>query len=485
MKKILLLISIVCISIVSISALDASITFATFKSPQTNYVEINLFIVGSTVNYISLKRDSSLAQASVEVLVLFKQQGEIIKFDKYNLKSPINGFQESFVDLKRYGLENGNFDLEISVKDLNDETNVVKYSGKIEMNYAGDVLLQSDIQLLSTSKKSEEENAFVKNGYYQESLPFNFYDKKANELIYYNEIYHADKAAPGSIIVSYGINHLRNEIGKTITIGHERKKSAPVNVLLNKIDITDLPSGNYEFFVEIRNKEKELLTKKMIRFQRSNPYLKITKKEILAIDIDEEFVGELTFDELQYSVRAIAALIKNDDVDYVNTMLSKRNPDTLGLKRFLFNFWVNQDPNEPKQIYDQYMEVAKAVDKMYDGGFGYGFESDRGFIYMKYGRPDDMISVDTDPSAPPYEIWVYNDFPKTRQSNVKFLFYEPGLATDYQLLHSTARGEINNTQWQLELYKNAPNEIQGQNYIDATQMQDNFNRHASRYFNEF
>lgn len=131
------------------------------------------------------------------------------------------------------------------------------------------------------------------------------------------------------------------------------------------------------------------------------------------------------------------------------------------------------------------MEVAKAVDKMYDGGFGYGFESDRGFIYMKYGRPDDMVMVDNDPSAPPYEIWIYNDFPKTKQTNVKFLFYEPNLGTDYELLHSNARGEINNPQWQIELYKNAPNEIQGSNYIDATQMQGNFNRRASQYFNDF
>lgn len=485
MKKILLLISFLCIFSIYLTALDASITYATFKSPQTNYVEVNLFIMGTTVTYNPINADSSKAQAAVEVVILFKQgEEEIVKFDKYNLKSPINGVQESFVDLKRYALENGNYEIEVSIQDVNDETNVVKYSGKIEMNYSADKLFQSDLQLLSTSKKSEEENIFVKNGFYQESLPFNFYNKKATELIFYNEIYNADQFAPGSIIVSYGINFIKNENKTMVTIGHKRKRSAPVNVLLNRVDISDLPSGNYEFFVEIRNKEKELLTQKSIQFQRSNPYLKFFEEETLAIDLSKEFVGELTYDELQYSVRAIAPLVKNDDVDFINTILSKRNPDTTALRRFLFNFWVNQDPNQPKQIFDQYMEVAKAVDRMYDGGFGYGFESDRGFIYMKYGRPDDIVKVEDEPSAPPYEIWVFNDFPKTRQTNVKFLFYEPGLGTDFQLLHSTARGEINNPQWQLELYKNSPNDIQGANYIDATQMQDSNNRRASRLFND-
>ena len=73
----------------------------------------------------------------------------------------------------------------------------------------------------------------------------------------------------------------------------------------------------------------------------------------------------------------------------------------------------------------------------------------------------------------------------TKQVNVRFLFYAPGLGTDFRILHSTARGEISNPQWQLELYKQAPNEIEGDNYIDATEMQDNWNRHASRYFNEY
>ena len=485
MKKILLFLSILSFFQASTSALDASITYATFKSPETNYVEINLFLMGNTVNHVRTVADTSLFQSGVEVIILFKQNDEIIKFDKYNLQSPVSPNIENFVDLKRYSLENGDYDLEVSVQDLNDATNVTKYSGKIQMDYAGEGLLQSDLQLLSTIKPTTEESVFVKNGQYQESLPFNFYSKNAHQLIFYNEVYNANKVAEGYLNVSYGINQLRNENKKTVTIGHKKKRSRPVNALLVQMDISDLSSGNYELFVEIRNKEKELLSRKTINFQRSNPYYKFTKKEELFIDLNSEFVGKLSFDELQYSIRAIAPLVKDQDVDFVNTILSKRSPDTTAMQRFLFNFWVTQEPNQPEILYGQYMEVARAVDKMYAGGFGYGFESDRGFIYMKYGRPDDIVAIDNDSSAPPYEIWIFNDFPKTKQTNVKFLFYEPGLGTDFQLLHSNARGEINNPQWQITLYKNAPNEIQGNNYIDATQMQDNFNRHASRYFNDF
>lgn len=100
------------------------------------------------------------------------------------------------------------------------------------------------------------------------------------------------------------------------------------------------------------------------------------------------------------------------------------------------------------------MEVAKAVDKNYKSGLGYGFETDRGLIFMKYGKPSDMVNIQDDPSSAPYEVWLYYDIPKLNQSNVKFLFYNPFLdGVDYRLLQSNARGEVRNPNWKKELYK--------------------------------
>ena len=96
------------------------------------------------------------------------------------------------------------------------------------------------------------------------------------------------------------------------------------------------------------------------------------------------------------------------------------------------------------------------------------------------------MQVEEDPSAPPYEIWSYNEFPQTLQNNVKFIFYNPSLAPgDFVLLHSTARGELNNPNWERDLYKNAPNQQDSGNFIDGTGVQDNFNRNAGRFFRDY
>jgi hypothetical protein len=85
----------------------------------------------------------------------------------------------------------------------------------------------------------------------------------------------------------------------------------------------------------------------------------------------------------------------------------------------------------------------------------------------------------------PPEIWYYHSIPLTRQTNVRFLFYNPSLVhNDFRLLHSTCLGERMNPAWETELYKSVPNERIG-NTIDATQVQENFNRNARRYFNEY
>ena len=484
MKKIFQSLAFFLLLSFSSQALDASITYSTFKSPTQSYVEVYLYVVGKTVTYVP-NADSTMFQAGVEVVILFKQGDEIIKFDKYNLNSPKSSWNEDFVDLKRFALPDGEYQIEVSIQDNQDPENVVRYDGGLKMEFAKDanVLLQSDIELLASVKKAENgEHVLVKNGYFIEPLPHNFYHKNLDKLIFYNEVYDTDKKIGDDFQVSYGIERKVNNKITPIVIGHKKRKPQPINVLILQMDIKDLPSGNYNFFVEIRNRTKELLSRKTVEFTRSNPYLQATHQEIEKVEIKDEFVGELSKKELRYSLKAIAPLVIDRDVELLNSVIE--NKDSTVQQRFLFNFWVNQNPNNPDITYKAFMEVAKAVDNLYADGFGYGFESDRGRVFLRYGRPNDVLKVDTEPSAPPYEIWFYNDFPETNQADVKFLFYAPDLGTNYRLLHSTARGETNNPQWQLVLYKAVPTEINGSNYIDGTEMQGNVNRRAAEYFNE-
>ncbi len=469
-------------------ALDASVSFSTFNSPRGPYVEVYLHVVGSTVAFLPLLGDTNQLQAAVEVVILFKKGEAIVQFGKYRLHSPISPHPINFVDLKRYALENGTYRAEVTLTDLNNPSDSRTYSSEVRVDYPAQGLGQSDIQLLASFRRAQpdEQSPLIKNGFFFECLPFHFYGRSADKLIFYNEIYNADRAIGDDYLITYKVERAGvSGAGETVLIGHKRRSPKPIDILLLQLDIARLPSGNYHLVVEVRNRENALLSKRAVFFQRSNPYLHRDRETIAqGADLSGAFVERLDDQELRYSLKALYPVLDHKDGELLNTLIKEKDPKAMRL--YLFSFWATQNPTDPEKAYETYMQVARKVDEQFRNGFGYGFETDRGYIFMKYGAPDDVVTVEDDPVAPPYEIWVYNQFPYTNQRNVKFLFYNPSLATNgFILLHSNARGEVNNPRWEIELYGQAPMEIEGSNYLDGTRMQDNIGRRARRLFEDF
>lgn len=485
-NRLLLLFSFIAFQ-TTLFGLDASVSFCTFHSEQQNYVEIYLHFVGETMHHDTIENGN--LQAGAEVLIVFKNRlpdgragEEIIKYDKFTLSGPAVAKRKDFIDLKRYGLPNGEYQLIVDIIDKGNVENKSQFNTPIIMKYGEEQLFQSDIQLLAGYKKAAMENSLVKNGIEIEPLPFNWYHKKADELIFYNEIYNSDKVVGDTYFISYSIQDASNKnTGKALKTAYKRLEPAAVNPVLQKMDISELPSGNYLFNVEVRNRAKEILAQKAVFFQRSNPSFD-PAPDTTAVQIDQ-FVYALSDEELEYGIRAISALVPSDN-EMLNTIIKENNFNAQRI--YLLSFWAKQSPDAPGEQYEKFMNAAKAIDREFQSGFGHGFETARGQIYIKYGQPDDITRVEDEATAPPYEIWVYNSFPKTQQADVRFLFYNPSLSPgNFQLLHSNARGELFNPQWQVELYREAPNDIEGGNFIDGTQIRDGYGRRAAELFNDF
>ena len=149
-----------------------------------------------------------------------------------------------------------------------------------------------------------------------------------------------------------------------------------------------------------------------------------------------------------YSLKALIPVISGTESSALNDIITgQKFPEG---KYFLWRYWFEKNSISHQSAYDQYMKYAYAVDKTYRSQIGYGFETARGYIYLKYGMPSDMVTRESEPSAPPYEIWFYDQIEQGKQKNVKFIFYIPSLAhNDYEFSHSTCLGEKNNPSWVL------------------------------------
>ncbi|MBN8685176.1 MAG: GWxTD domain-containing protein [Chitinophagales bacterium] len=468
----------------SVFAIDCGLSWSVFSAEGKPYVEISFEISAASVTFKPV--DTLNLQASVDVLLLLKQGDKVVNYEKYRLQSPLVSLPRTLLDLKRLAVPgNGEYTLELSLQDAHDAENNATLTRNISI-LIGNGLYMSELQLLRQVSPAENpENPFVKNGLYMEPLPFNFYDRDATAMTFYAEVYNAEKVIPAGTpyVVRYMIDEeLGNGQRKQVSLGNQRKKPMANDRVLVQLDISKLPSGNYFLQVELYNHLNELINVRNLSFQRSNPFLDINN--ITNADLKKQFVSELNEKDLRYCLRALSPLQRGTEVETIRTIL--KSGDTTQMQFFVFRWFAERSPNNPREAYEQFLELANAVDKKFYTAYGYGFENDRGRIFMKYGKPDDMIHVEDEPSAPPYEIWIYYNFPRTNQKNVKFLFYNPTLAgEDYVLLHSTARGEINNPRWERELYKrNANDQQEGDDYNSSTTMKRNIYRNARVYFED-
>ncbi len=434
--------------------MQISVNHVAYKGEKSNYIEFYFYIVGSTLTQKQV--DSVNSQSSVNIQIALKLDAKVVKTESFVLKSEASLDPLSISAVKKVEISNGLYDLEVKIQDENKVENAATYKSSIIVDFNHLNLRQTDPLLLSSFKADGSRGQLEKNGYALEVLPFQFYDETQNELIFYNEIYNTEKIIPADFTLSYGIEKnfaAPNE--KPLVEGKKNLKSTAFIVNVMTADINRLESGSYKLVVTLRNAAEKILSQKEIFFQRQSPE-KIVATESLSDDaILKEFVGQMDGVQLQTALKSIIFKVEKEEQNTISSLLS--GLDLMAKRRYILTFWSKINPTLPEQAFDEYAFQMRQAEKMYGTGAGKGFETDRGRVFLQYGRPDDVILVEKNQNAPTYEIWIFNRIEKTQQENVRFLFYTPSVSTaNFQLLHSTCFGEKQNASWQNDLYRNSP-----------------------------
>ncbi len=470
----------------SIFAIDVSVYPAVFYEGKDGYVEMHYYFSGPSIGWKSIQ-DSSM-QASAQVVILFKKDGKIVQFDKYNIQSPVVMQASDFRDLHRYSLAPGKYDVEIEIADLSREKNDVKFKTKININPPRSIAI-SDILLLSTLRKSTSETVFDKYGFYMEALPFNYLNKNTRNLTVYAEIYNTDKLNTGEYSLRLQFEQIDGSI-KTPYQGFTKKRSTTdKDIYIKTMNAQMMPSGDYNLVLEVRDKSGVIITSNSIAFHRENP---ASKRATTIADLNGKkgrFIEQLTPKELDYYLTALMAILPGNDKKLLNTYFKMKNIE--GKKQFLYSYFHKKDPIDPSAPFYAFADIAHKVDKAYYSGFGHGFESDRGQIFLRYGAPNDQIKVEDEQFALPYEIWIYEHLENNGSGPIKFLFYNRDRSGEnFILLHSNARGERQNKNWKKELFRNdsMPGFDFGNTRRKQSEIDDSFNAHpnsmAIRYFQD-
>jgi GWxTD domain-containing protein len=474
-----IIISIVhCVPSFSIQVDVSNYVFRSDKS----YAEVYIRVDGKSVQW-QQKNDKNYA--SIDAIMIFKDDKDvIIAYEKFTFKSPGVDTISDVITVRRSFLPHGLHKMYLEVIDSYDAENKIELEQKVNIStiVPTDIVI-SDIIPCGSVKPDLSDAPSAKNGLNIEPLPFHYIDETRTQLDFYLEVYKPEGSSP--MYLKYFIQ----EKNKTLTISDltpskvKKLNENSTEALVLSLPIKTYLSGDYDIIAQVLNHQKVIVATQRSSITISNPTADLAHLENYNDNAQNSFVQQIKDDELVYILRAHVPVIEQMQSATLETLINTNNPRSQ--RQFIYQYWKKNSTANPEVGYKAYMEVAKAVDKKFYSNVGFGFQSDRGHIFLKHGKPSNVITVDTEVDAPPYEIWYYQQTYTTSQTNVRFLFYNPSLAhNDFQLLHSTCLGERTNPAWERTLYKSIPREIIG-NTVDATQVQDNFNRNARRYFNDF
>ena len=106
------------------------------------------------------------------------------------------------------------------------------------------------------------------------------------------EIYRTNTIIQDDFLLRYCISNADNRQLINDLVSTRKQKPEAVNLLLGEIPIADLPSGNYNLNVEVRNRENKLLAYRQLFIQRMNPKEKqVVQDEYRMMDINNSFVS--------------------------------------------------------------------------------------------------------------------------------------------------------------------------------------------------
>jgi GWxTD domain-containing protein len=432
----------------------AFLTYSTFNSPDGPYIETYISIAGNSVQFV--KNEKGKFQATVNILMTFKQGDAIKAFSKYELPSPeltdTTNINIYFIDQQRILIPNGIYDFEIQLTDKNKEVQATPFVQSVSVDFPADKPSVSGIELVKSYIKSDSVSVLNKSGYDLVPMVYTFFPETEANLIFYCELYNLDKVIPKDqkFLISYYLETFENNMKFNDFAKVKREVPKSVNVLLSEINIENLASGNYNLVVEARNQQNELLATNRLFIQRINPNAKLTFTDLLATNIQNTFVEKMTnTDTLKEYIRSTYPISSGIEKAFVRGTL--KTGELKILQEYFYSYWQRRDQNNPREAWLRYkLEVEKA-----QANFGNkikkGYQTDRGRVYLEYGPPNARSVNYNEPSSYPYEIWQYYTL-KNTQRNKKFIFYSEDMVTsDFTLLHSDAIGEINEPRWRIFL----------------------------------
>lgn len=429
--------------------LDFEFDYAQFSYDSlSNYVEFYY-----SFNQASLEIENKDSHPTVEgILRIFIQdstKGDTIVYNQWLVKHEVadtsaNGDQV-LVGTIGFVLPAGNLVCQISGIDLHnkDKSRIIdEHINVVPLLHK--TMSMSDIQLASKMVQgSENKNSiFYKNTFEVMPIPNLVFGKSQPALFFYTELYNlqdADIKSP-TLKLNELIYNSRGKILKQKTKLISRETNSRVEV--GTFVLTSYPTDTYTLALALIDSLGNQAVTSSKKFFVYNPDVQVVDSiESSATSSISSMFGAMSEEEIDDLFMKSKYIATSEEIEKY-----KKLSNLEGKRTFMNEFWKRRDdnPSTPEnEFFKEYLNRIEIANQRYGAMGRTGWKTDRGRVYLLYGEPTEIQRYPNQLDSRPYEIWQYNGI----EGGVFFVFADLTGFSDYQLVHSTKRGEIRDDNW--------------------------------------
>jgi len=356
--------------------------------------------------------------------------------------------KKHFVDLIRYPIQQGHW-YEIRLYGID------QYSGATDSAFAavsaknllGNEPTISDLLIAAAIKPFDQTSdpKFRKRAYDVIPKPDLTFGIDVHDLFYYFELYNMSSAVPDS---QYAILwQLADSTGRVVGHNADVLEWRPIvhksTREIGQIGVWELANGRYTLtcFLKLRSsKFSQLMTSK--KFEVRKPGQLVSLSHAASYVEQPTFLDGFTEEQLDQEYDQMFALTNKELRKIYENLSSVEQKRTQ-----IYNLWsmnAAQLGLTTTEFRDRFLARIYEADQKYRTSFKRGWKTDQGVVFLKYGTPTDIERHPSEAGTKPYEIWRYENL----EGGVIFVFIDRTGFNQYELVHSTKRGELSDQNWQ-------------------------------------
>lgn len=335
----------------------------------------------------------------------------------------------------------GEYVLEVVAVDSLDATRRDSLNLPVRVNAFAENLSMSDVELCSrVQASSRKSDPFYKNSLEVVPNPSLVFGVATHPMLFnYTELYHLDPAA--TYTAKYQIVASDGKVVKESS--RPRKYGMKHGVEAGSMNVTAVTPGKYAFRLLLLDQSAQEVARAEKIFFVYNPHLQAQAAESPGgVSFDAAQLAGLSGQELTAEFQQAQYLAMPEE----SKMFAQLESET-GKREFLVRFWAAVEAGRlerPPMKRTEYLRRVAYANQNYKAQNKDGWRTDRGRIYILYGEPDQVSRVPGESDTKPYQTWSYFNI----ERGVDFVFVDRLGNGDFQLVHSTKRGELQDESWQ-------------------------------------